>query len=151
MAEANTSDREIVLTRLLPAPRELVWKAYTDPKHVGHWWGPRGFTTTTHEMDVRPGGVWKYTMHGPDGTDYENKTTFLEAVRPERLVYDHGDFDRVWFHVTVTFADEAGRTRLVMRSLFDTVEEYQNTVKFGAVEGGRETLDRLTEYLGKMG
>src|SRR6185436_11510767 len=73
----NTADREIVLTRLLGAPRELVWKVWTDPGHVAAWWGPTGFTTTTQAMEVRPGGVWRYVMHGPDGRDYKNLVTFL--------------------------------------------------------------------------
>src|SRR2546430_11151240 len=81
-----TSDREILLTRVFDAPRELVFKVWTDPEHVGRWWGPRGFTNTIHEMDVRPGGVWRFTMHGPDGVDYLNRIVFIEVARPERLV-----------------------------------------------------------------
>ena len=148
----DTSDREIVLTRLLAAPRDLVWQAFTDPKHIPHWFGPNGFRTTIYEIDVRPGGVWRYMMHGPDGTDYPNKVIYTEVVRPERLVYDHGDDGPEWkpFHVTVTFAEEAGGTRLTLRMLFDSVAEHDATVKFGAVELGNQTLDRLTEYLGKM-
>src|ERR1700678_444638 len=86
----NSADREIVISRVFDAPRELVWQAMTDPLHVIHWWGPRGFTTTIEEMNVRPGGVWKQVMHGPDGTDYPNKSIFTEVVKPERLVYAHG-------------------------------------------------------------
>jgi uncharacterized protein YndB with AHSA1/START domain len=84
LAEATT-DREIVTTRVFDAPREMVFDAWTDPKHIGQWWGPIGFTTTTHEMDVRPGGVWRFTMHGPDGRDYKNRIVYTEIVRPERL------------------------------------------------------------------
>ena len=80
----NTADREIVSARVFDAPRELVWKAWVDPKHVAQWWGPKGFTNTIHEMDVRPGGVWRFAMHGPDGTDYKNEIVFIEVVRPER-------------------------------------------------------------------
>src|SRR3954471_663109 len=87
-ATANlSSDREIVISRLFDAPRELVWAAWTDPQQVVQWWGPKGFTTTIHEMDVRPGGVMRHTMHGPDGTDYANKSVFKEVVKPERIVY----------------------------------------------------------------
>jgi uncharacterized protein YndB with AHSA1/START domain len=85
----STSDREIVATRVFDAPRELVFQMWTDPQHISNWYGPRGFTTTTHEMDVRPGGVWRHVMHGPDGTDYPNEIVYLEVVKPERLVYDH--------------------------------------------------------------
>ena len=85
-----TADREIATSRVFDAPRDLVWEAWTDPKHLARWYGPNGFTVTTHEMDVRPGGVWRLTMHGPDGTDYPNLTRYVEVVRPERLVYEHG-------------------------------------------------------------
>ncbi len=84
------SDREIVMTRVFDAPREVVFEMWTDPKHLVHWWGPRGFTTTIQEMDVRPGGLWRKIMHGPDGANYPNHSVFLEVVKPERLVYKHG-------------------------------------------------------------
>jgi uncharacterized protein YndB with AHSA1/START domain len=141
------------MTRSFDAPRELVWKAWTDPKHINEWWGPRGFTTTTHEIDVRPGGVWRFTMHGPDGTDYPNRIVYIEIVKPERLVYDHGgdgDADDVQFQVTVSFVEEGGKTRLTMRLLFESSEECEKTKAFGAVQGGNQTLDRLAEHLAKM-
>ena len=150
---AEMSDREIVITRVFDASRESVFKAWTDPKHVPQWWGPRGFTTTVHEMDVRPGGVWRFIMHGPDGTDYPNKIVYTEIVKPERLVYDHGgdaDAEDVQFQVTVSFAEEGGKTRLTMRLLFESSEECEQTKAFGAVEGGNQTLDRLAEHLAKM-
>jgi uncharacterized protein YndB with AHSA1/START domain len=78
------NDREIAMTRVFDAPRELVFKAYTDPALTPQWWGPRGFTTTVDQMDVRPGGVWRFVMHGPDGTDYPNKIVYTETVRSER-------------------------------------------------------------------
>ena len=149
-AETGTADREIVITRVINAPRELVFKAFTDPKHIGEWWGPDGFTNTIHEMDVRPGGVWRYIMHGPDGTDYNNKVIFLEIQKPERLVYTHGDFENPeLFHVTVTFADQGGKTKLTMRSLFPTRAARDEQLKFGAVEGGNQTLGRLEKYLAR--
>ena len=80
------SDREIVLTRAFAAPRELVWRAWTEPEHFARWMGPDGFTTTVREMDVREGGTSRYTMRGPDGTDYPNRVIYREVVRPERLV-----------------------------------------------------------------
>jgi uncharacterized protein YndB with AHSA1/START domain len=149
---ADTADREIVLTRVYEAPRELVWTAWTDPKHVVHWWGPDGFTNTIHEMDVRPGGVWRFVMHGPDGRDYKNRINFIEVERPERLVYTHGgddDVEPVSFHVTVTFEDQgSGRTKVTLRSVFPTAEERDRVVKdYGAIEGGRQTLARLADYL----
>jgi uncharacterized protein YndB with AHSA1/START domain len=149
---AAASDREIVFTRTFEAPRELVFKVWTDPRHVGAWWGPYGFTTTTSEMDVRPGGVWRYVMHGPDGTDYPNKIVYREVVRPERLTYWHGDDNDgeagQSFEVEVRFDEQGGKTRLTMRMIFATAEERNLVVeKFGADEGGNQTLDRLREHL----
>jgi uncharacterized protein YndB with AHSA1/START domain len=150
----STADREIVLTRLLDAPRELVFRTWTEPEHVARWWGPRGFTTTTHAIDVRPGGAWRFIMHGPDGTDFNNKIVFREVVKPERLVYAQGsdDTDEAhWFNVTVTFAEERGRTRLTMRMVFPTAAAREQVVReFGAIEGGLQHLDRLVEYLPGM-
>src|SRR6185436_15339605 len=90
---SNTKDREIVLTRVYDAPRELVWEAWTDARHMVHWWGPTGFSTTVKEWQVRPGGVCRYVMHGPDGRDYNNRVNYFEVVRPERLVYAIDDDD----------------------------------------------------------
>ena len=91
----SSADREIVITRLIDAPPARVFDAWTDPRQVVQWWGPRGFTTTTSKMDVKPGGVWGFVMHGPDGHDYQNRITYLEVVKPERLVYKHGG-ERIW-------------------------------------------------------
>ena len=83
-------DWEIVITRIIDAPRERVWKALTDPTQVVQWWGPNGFTTTIHEMEVQVGGVWRHTMHRPDGRNYPNKNVFTDIVKPQRLSYSHG-------------------------------------------------------------
>jgi uncharacterized protein YndB with AHSA1/START domain len=146
-----TTDREIVTTRVFDAPRELVFKAWTDAEHIGEWWGPNGFTTTTHEIDVRPGGAWRFVMHGPDGVDYDNKIVYLEIVEPERLVYLHGDGGETdQFQTTVTFEEMDGKTKLTMRALFPSAAERDHVVKeFGAIEGGEQTLDRLGAYLAK--
>ncbi len=111
-------DAELVFERLLNAPRALVWRAHTDPVEVLKWWGPGGFVCTTHVMEVRSGGTWRLTMRGPDGTDYPNLITYLDVVAPGRLVMDHGDFDRVHFHVETELFDEGGKTRLVSRMRF---------------------------------
>jgi uncharacterized protein YndB with AHSA1/START domain len=145
--QTDTSDREIIATRVLNAPRDLVFKMWTDPKHIAQWWGPKGFTNTIYEMDVRPGGVWRFTMHGPDGVDYPNHNVFVEVVTPERLVFDHIAVPK--FHVTVTFAEQDGKTRLTMRMLFDSVAEY-DLVKGYAVEGNKQTLDRLEAILAQV-
>jgi uncharacterized protein YndB with AHSA1/START domain len=149
-----SSDREIVATRVFDAPRELVFKVWTDPAHIGQWWGPRGFTTTTYAMDVRPAGVWRFRMHGPDGVDYQNKITYLEVVEPERIVYTHGgdeDGEPVHFQVTATFEEHGGKTRLTMRMLFPSAAARVFTIeKYGADEGLEQTLDRLGEYASKL-
>lgn len=144
-------EREIRLDRIFDAPRELVFEAWTRREHIGQWWGPNGFTTTTYEMDVRPGGVWRFMMHGPDGTDYPNRIVYEEVVPAERLVYAHGDFETTLFHVTVTFTVEGGRTRVRMRLLFPTAEARDYVVReHGAIEGGRQTLGRLEQYLATL-
>jgi uncharacterized protein YndB with AHSA1/START domain len=149
--ESDTSKRELVVARTFNAPRELVFQAWTDPRRVAHWWGPRGFTTTTSEMTVSPGGTWRFVMHGPDGRDYPNRIIYREVVRPERLVYSHdGDDEKnpVQFEVTVTFEDDGGKTRLTLRSLFPTAEMRDMVVReYGAEEGGKQTLERFGEYL----
>jgi len=148
-AAETASDRELVFTRVFDAPPEVVFRMWTDPKHVAQWWGPRGFTTTISEMDVRPGGIWRLVMHGPDGVDYRNRIVFLEVVKPERLVYKHepeAGSEPANFQVTVTFAGEGGKTALTMRMLFPSAEARRHVVeKYGAVEGANQTLDRLAE------
>jgi uncharacterized protein YndB with AHSA1/START domain len=146
--------RTIVTTRVFDAPRELVFKAWTDPTHLVQWWGPNGFTTTVHAIDVRPGGVWRFIMHGPDGRDYENRIVYDEIVAPERITYRHGgadDVEPVAFHTTVTFEDIGGKTRLTMRAIFPLAAKRDRVVKeYGAIEGAKQTLGRLAEHLAKM-
>jgi uncharacterized protein YndB with AHSA1/START domain len=150
MAAKNKSN-EIHLTRVYDAPVKMVWDAWTDPQQVGQWWGPRGFTLTTHSKDLRPGGTWRYTMHGPDGTDYPNLTTYHEVEPLARLVYDHGATDDrpPLFRVTVTFAEEKGRTRMEMTMALATPEAAEQTRKFIKQAGGEATWDRLAEHLGQ--
>jgi uncharacterized protein YndB with AHSA1/START domain len=151
---SSTADREIVITRLLDAPRELVFRVWTDPAHVGQWWGPQGFTTTVHEMTVKPGGVWRLTMHGPDGVDYPCLIVYHEVVEPELLAYTLGSGaeNDPGTEVTVTFLDEQdGKTRLTMRSLFQTAEARNFVVeKHHAIEGGNQTVDRFVEKLAEV-
>ena len=152
----NSSDREIVLTRVLHAPRELVWQVWTDPKHVGHWWGPRGFTTNIRKMDFRVGGYWEHTMVGPDGTNYPNKSKFTEIVPLEKITYVHGggheEGPGAHFTATWTFeAVDATKTRLTGRMVFPSSGMRDLVVReFGAIEGGRQTLERASEYVGRL-
>jgi uncharacterized protein YndB with AHSA1/START domain len=146
---SSTADREIVTARLINAPRELVYEAWTDPEHVGHWFGPDGFTIVTRSMDVRPGGQWVFVMHGPDGTDWPNVITYEEVTRPSRLVYLHGDDKEPdMFHNTVTFEDEGGKTALTMRAVFKTAAAREFVVRErGAIEGGKQTIAKLARYV----
>ena len=150
MAEKPKSN-ELHLTRVYDAPVKLVWEAWTDLQHVQQWWGPRGFSLTTHAKDLRPGGVWHYTMHGPDGVDYPNKTHYLEVETYSRLVYDHGAYDDrpPLFRVTVQFTDVKGKTKMDMRMALATPEAAEATRAFIKKVGGDSTWDRLAEYLVK--
>ncbi|MBL8021792.1 MAG: SRPBCC family protein [Leptospirales bacterium] len=148
----STADREISARRLLDAPCELVFDVWTDPQHVAVWWGPNGFTNTVHEMDVRAGGNWRFTMHGPDGIDYPNEVHYIEVKRPERMVYTHGAGanDPDAFRVTVTFEAVGNKTMLAFQILFNTAEQRNQVVdKFGAVEGLNQNLDRFESFLRK--
>lgn len=156
-SDSDAADREIVMMRILDAPRELVWKVWTETDHLSQWWGPQGFTTTTQKRDCRTGGVWRFVMHGPDGRDYENNITYLEVVAPERLSYKHGgDQDRepVNFQVTVRFTPEGiggEKTRLDMRMIFPSKAARDFVIReYNAVEGGKQTMGRLAEYLQRL-
>jgi uncharacterized protein YndB with AHSA1/START domain len=141
-----SADREIVATRVFDSPRDLVFKMWTDREHVARWWGPKGFTNTIYEMDVRPGGVWRFVMHGPDGVDYRNKVVYIEIVKPERLVYSHVSAPQ--FQMTVIFEEQGAKTKVTARMLFESATLRDNVVKqFGAVEGLNQTLERLGERL----
>ena len=152
--EAVSADREMVISRVYDAPRELLFDVWTDRKHLEQWWGPDGFRTTTHEIDVRPGGVWRFTMHDPDGTDYGNRIVFVEIERPSRLVYRHsgeGPTDDVRFQTTVTFESKGKQTLLTLRSLFESAAMLEHVVeKYGAVEGGKQHLGRLADYVARL-
>jgi uncharacterized protein YndB with AHSA1/START domain len=146
-----SSEREIVIDRTFDAPQDVVFDMWTDPKHLPAWYGPRGFTTTVHEMDLRPGGIWRLTMRGPDGTDYKNRIIFVEVVRPARLVYkhtpEHGT-EPVSHETTVTFEKQGDKTHVTLHMLFPTAAQREFVVtKHNAIEGGKQTLARLAEHL----
>ena len=145
-------DREIVLVRVLDAPRESVFRAWTDPAAFCQWFGPDGFTCTVREMDVRPGGRARFDMVSGDGTTYTNRFDYLEIVPGERLVMDHGadvDDDPARFRVTVTFdAQDDGKTVLTLRQLHPTAELRSTKIGFGAVELGQQTMAKLARHLG---
>ncbi|MEJ0031545.1 MAG: SRPBCC family protein [Bacteroidota bacterium] len=146
-----TSEKEIEVTRLLNAPRELVFEVWTSEKHVDKWWGPNGFTNTTHKMDVRPGGEWLFVMHGPGGGSYDNRVRFVEVVKPEKLVYFHDsgkDNDPAEFHATITFESVGKQTKVTLKSVFKTKEARDLAVReYGALEGAKQHLNKLESYL----
>ncbi len=150
MAVKNKSN-ELKIIRVYDAPLKAVWDAWTDPAQVAKWWGPRGFTLTTHSKDFRSGGSWRYTMHGPDGVDYPNVTRYLEVEKHSRLVYDHGGTDDrpPLFRVTVLFSEIGKKTRMEMTMALATPEAAEETRKFIKKAGGDSTWDRLAEYLEK--
>lgn len=159
MAARNSTDfdrdpRMIIATRVFDAPRSLVFEAWTDQKHLAQWWGPDGFSTTTRSIDIRSGGVWRFVMHGPDGRDYENRITYVEVVKPKRLVYRHGggdDVEPVEFEVEVTFEEIGKQTQLTMRMVFPSAQERARVIKeYGADKGLVQTLARLSEYVKSM-
>jgi uncharacterized protein YndB with AHSA1/START domain len=145
---STASDQEIVSARLISAPRELVFRAFSDPEHLAQWWGPKGFTNTFHEFELRPGGPWRFVMHAPDGAQYRNESDFVEVVRPERIVFDHLEPVHQ-FRMTMTFEEEAGKTRLTWRMRFESAEEYARMKGF-IPAANEENFDRLEAHLATM-
>ncbi len=152
--DLDTDPRSIIGIREFDAPRDLVFSVWTDPKHLAQWWGPIGFRTTTSSFDMRPGGVWRFVMHGPDGRDYQNRITYDEIVPPERIVFHHGggeDVEPAQHTMTVVFEDLGGRTRLTMRLDFPSADERDRVIKeYGAAEGLTQTMARMAEYVAAM-
>lgn len=159
-ARKDRKANELYLTRTYDAPVQVVWDAWTDPVQVAKWWGPRGFTITHISKDLRPGGHWKYTMHGPDGKDWPNKTIYHEVEPLKKLVYDHGGSDDTppLFRVTVLFSElraegsnknHQGQTKLEFTMAFKDAETAKESAKFIKQALGDSTWDRLAEYLEK--
>jgi uncharacterized protein YndB with AHSA1/START domain len=146
------SDREIGMTRVFDAPRELVYQAYTNPNHVPHWWGPRRMTTTVDTMDVRPGGAWRIVQRDPEGNEYGFCGEYREVVPPERLVYTF-EFEGMPGHIlmeTVTFEEQDGKTTVTSTALFDSVEDRDGMLESGMESGAIESWDHLQELLDRL-
>lgn len=144
----TTPDREIVSTRIVNAPRELVYKAWTAPNHLKNWWGPKGFTNTFKEFDLRPGGKWNFVMHGPDKGNYPNECEFIKIEKPSLIAWQR--FSQPLFQIMVTFEDEVdNKTKIIFKMLFDSVDEC-NKIKTFAPEKNEENFDRLEDELVKM-
>jgi uncharacterized protein YndB with AHSA1/START domain len=145
-----TADREVVISRMIDAPSELVFEAFTDVKHLSRWWGPEGFTTTTRAFEFRAGGEWDFVMHGPDGTDYQEWISWTEIVPPERIALLHGESrgDPDAFESVLTFEADGAATRIEMRTVFPSKELRDEAVeKYRAIEGGQQTLGKLAAYV----
>ncbi|EGL15628.1 MULTISPECIES: SRPBCC family protein [unclassified Paenibacillus] len=140
-------ENELVTTREFDVPRELVFRAWTTPELLARWWGPKGFTNTFHECDIRPGGTWTLIMHGPDGTDYPNHSVFVEVVAPERVVLDHLSGHE--FRLTGTFEDLDGRTKVTFRQRFKLKEDFEQAKPY-CVEANEQNLDRMGEVLAEL-
>ncbi len=152
-AVGSPADRQLVITRIIDAPRELVFQAWTEPAHLVRWWGPHGFTTPVCEMDVRLGGTFRITMRSPEGEEYRIKGVYHEILAPERLVYTNG-WDEAGRPggeslVTLTFSDHAGRTRLTILTEFASVADLETFKGMGVAEGWGESLGRLERHLAK--
>src|SRR5436190_9157674 len=130
LKNTSTADREIIITRVVNAPRALVFKACTRPELVDKWWGPNGFTNKTISMDVRVGGTWKYTMTAADGTVFPNLITYKEVVPVERLVFDHGDWENPkLFEGSLTFTEVQGGTLITLHTVLPSKEALDHVVK----------------------
>jgi len=142
----NTSDRELIITRKLDAPVELVWEVWTNPEHIVNWWGPNGFTNTITKMDMVDGGEWDLVMHGPDGMDYKNKSIFKEIIPLKKIVYEHVSGPR--FVATIQFEEQGEQTMLKWHMLFETAEQFIQVVKtFKADDGLKQNIEKLNSYL----
>ncbi|MDE0854702.1 MAG: SRPBCC family protein [Nevskia sp.] len=150
LAQPATAEREIVISRLIDAPRELVFEAFTEVRHLSQWWGPQGFTITTRAFEFRVGGEWLFVMHGPDGTDFREWITWTEIAPPQRIALLHGEFrgDPNAFTSVLTFTADGAATRIEMRTVFPTKQMRDELVeKYHVIEGGQQTLGKLAAYV----
>ncbi len=149
-AQTSTADRTVVISRVIGAPRDLVFEAFTDVRHLSRWWGPEGFTTTTLAFDFSVGGVWDFVMHGPDGTDFQEWICWTEILPPDRIALLHGEFDGDpnTFKSLFTFVPSSAGTRVELNTVFPTKELRDEAVeRYHAVEGGQQTLINLAAYV----
>lgn len=147
--KTDTHDRELIISRKLDAPVELVWEVWTKPEHIANWWGPNGFTNTISDMDMVPGGEWNLVMHGPDGRDYDNRSIFKEIIPFKKIVYEH--ISSPWILATITFEAQGDQTLLNWHMLFESAEEFIKVVKtHRADEGLKQNAEKLGEYLKGM-
>lgn len=144
----KTESRSLSISRTLQAPIELVWEVWTTPEHIAQWWGPNGFTNTIQKMDVQEGGEWKLTMHGPDGTNYPNRSIYKEVIPYKKIVFEHFN---PHFITTVHFEAIGQTTIMNWSALFDSEEMLQTIIKaHKADKGMRENVEKLESYLSNL-
>jgi len=149
---AEPGKQEVVLTRVFDAPRELLFKAMTDPKAIPEWWGPKNLKTTVDKMDVKKGGIWRYIHTGDNGNEDAFNGVYHEVLKPERLTYTF-EWEGLPGHIlleTITFQDLGGKTKMVDKSVFQSVEDRDGMISSGMEEGSTASMDRLAEYVAKM-
>jgi uncharacterized protein YndB with AHSA1/START domain len=141
----SIENRQLKISRIFKAPVELVWEAWTKPEHIANWWGPNGFTTTIHKMDFKEGGEWKLTMHGPEGTNYPNRSVYKEIIPLKKIVFEHFNPN---FITTVLFQSKGEETLMDWTMLFETTETFEAVVKaHKADEGLKQNVEKLATYL----
>ncbi len=149
MSITDSTDRELIVEKLLDAPIDLVWDAWTNPDHIKNWWGPEGFKNTIHKMEPKPGGEWQLVMHGPDGKDYKNRSVFKEIIKHKRIVFDHVSGPK--YAATISFTPQGNKTQLHWKMVFETAEQFEQVVKvFRADEGLRQNVIKLAQYLATL-
>jgi uncharacterized protein YndB with AHSA1/START domain len=141
------TENELITSRVFDAERENVFKMWEDPHYLAQWWGPKDFKNTFHQFEFKSGGIWSYTMHSPDGTDYENKNIFVEIIDNEIIIFDHVSGHK--FRITFAFEDYKGKTKLTWNMKFESTEEFEKVKNFVA-EANEQNLDRLEMLLEKL-
>ncbi|MGZ9583044.1 SRPBCC family protein [Paenibacillus marinisediminis] len=144
----RVGEREIEVIRVFDAPRDLVFDAWTKEEHLSKWWGPQDFMSTFKKFDMKPGGIWEFIMHGPDGVDFPNTNVIVEVVKPERIVFKHDVFPH--YLATATFDDLDGKTKLTYSTIFDESADVFGEVRTYAVRGAEQSMERLAELLASM-
>jgi uncharacterized protein YndB with AHSA1/START domain len=148
--KSSAADRELFISRTLDVPVEMAWELWTKPEHLAHWWGPNGFTCTISKMDVTPGGLWNLVLHGPDGTDYDNRSIYKEVIPFKKLVYEHISYP--WILATVEFEAQDGKTLVNWHMLFESAEAFTRAAKeHGIAEGLKQNVERMAAYAAKWG
>jgi len=144
---SDTSDREVISTRIFNTSRERLFNAWINPEQLAKWWGPAGFSNTFHEFNLQPGGNWRFTMHGPNGANYENESVFVSIQMPDEIILDHISPPK--FRVVATFTEEERGTKLQFRQIFETKELFEK-LKLFVTDANEENFDRLESLIADL-